>query len=315
MKRAYWMTGVLCGVSFFASAQFKPTHVPENATWIAQLDAKALRKSATGALVLQLLDDGALRQIAAVQAATGLNLTNDIDTVVLFGNGNTQSNAVLSLYGRFDSARISTLLGAAKDFQNQALGNLSLLSWTDNGQQVNLCFVDPTHAVLSRDKKAATEAVKQAAAPAGAVNAALQKVLTPAPGRFLALQMNNVADFVADNQQLVILKSADALVLELMEADGSDAIEGAVMLKVGDVEQATQLQQILLGLQALLTMQAKENPEIAALAQQIKVDCKEQFVRLNVRLPQQTLKQMIDGQKAKRKPPAAANKTPPPELR
>jgi len=293
----------VCGMVVFAGsafAQFKPTHIPANATWVAQLDAKEFLKSAAAPVILQLLDEAALRQIAAIHAATGLNLTNDIDTVVLFGSGSTQETAALSLYGRFDSARITAILGMSKDFQNQALGQRSVLSWTDNAQQQNLCFVDPTHVILSRNTKAVMDAVKQADSRGGTANAALTTALTPSPKRFCVLQVNNVADFVADNQQLVVLKGTDSLILELSTAADSGDIAGSVQFKGGDVEQATLFHQVLLGLQAILTLQAKDNPEGALLAQQAKIERHDHLVNLRLNLPQQMLKQLVDAHIAKR---------------
>jgi len=307
MKHAYLTLGIVCCATGLAFAQFKPAHIPEKATWFAQLDAKALRESAVAGLVLQLLDDNALRQLAGVHAATGLNLTNDIDTVVLFGKGNPQANAVLSLYGRFDVNRITSILGMGNEFQNRAIGNRNLLSWLDSGQRNNLCFVDPTHAVLSRDEAETVEAVKQATSPAATPNATLAKTLAPVPNRILALQLNNMEDFVAENQQLTILKGTDSLILELSvkpgEGDDKGGIDGRIALNVGNLEQATQLHLVLLGLQAFLTLQAKENPYAAMLAQQVKIDRQDQLITLRMNLSQQALKQLVAGETAKRQPP------------
>ena len=305
MKHAYLTLGIVCCAAGLAFAQFKPAHIPEKATWFAQLDAKALRESAVAGLVLQLLDDNALRQLAGIHAATGLNLTNDIDTVVLFGKGNPQANAVLSLYGRFDVNRIATILGMGNEFQNRAIGNRNLLSWTDNGQRNNLCFIDPTHAVLSRDETEAVEAVKQVAG--GTANATLAKTLTPVSNRIIAFQLNNMEDFVAENQQLVILKGTDSLILELSVKPGEggekDGIDGTIALSAGNLEQATQLHLVLLGLQAFLTLQAKENPQLAMLAQQVKIDLQGQLITLRMNLSHQVLKQLVDAQIANRQPP------------
>jgi|GEM_PF-3594279 len=312
MKHTHLTLGLLCCAAGLACAQFKPAHIPEKATWLAQLDMKALRSGTLIETLTPLLDEGALRQIAWFHIATGLNLTNDLDTLVLFGKGNVPTNAVLALYGRFDVPRITTLLGtwAAKDFINRAVGERSLLSWTDNdGQRSNLCFIDPTHLVFSRNEQEAVEAIKQAASPA-APNTVLATAMASVTNRFGVLQMNNVADFVADNQQLVILKDTDALVLELFMTPGEGGIEGALALNVGNPEQATLLQQILLGLQAILTMQAKENPEAAALAQKVKVGLNEQRVGLRMKLPQQDLKQMVAAEVAKRLAPDPAPEPP-----
>ena len=307
MKHTCLTLGIVFCATGLAFAQFKPAHVPEKATWFAQLDAKALRESAVAELVLRLLDDNALRQLADIHAVTGLNLTNDIDTVVLFGKGNPQANAVLSLYGRFDANRITTILGMGNEFQNRAVGRLNLLSWTDNGQRNNLCFVDPTHAVLSRDETEAIEAVNQAAATTP--NATLAKALAPVPNRIFVFQLNHFEDFVAENQQLVILKGTDSLILELSvnpgEGEDKGAVDGTITLNVGDLEQATQVYLVLLGLQAFLTLQAKENPQLATLAQQVKIDRQDQLINLRMNLPHQALKQLVDAhQIANRQPPA-----------
>jgi len=305
MKQMKLILGICLCATGLAFAQFKPTHIPEKATWFAQLDAKALRENAVAEQVLRLLDDNARTQLAGIHAVTGLNLTNDIDTVVLFGKGNPQANAVLSLYGRFDTNRIITILGMGNEFQNRAVGHLNLLSWLDNGQRNNLCFIDPTHAVLSRDETEATEAVKQAAG--GTPNATLAKALAPVPNRIFVFQLNHFGDFVAENQQLVILKGTDSLILELSvkpgEGEDKGGLDGTITLNVGDLEQATQMHLVLLGLQAFLTLQAKENPELATLAQQVKIDRQDQLINLRMNLSHQALKQLIDAQIANRPEP------------
>ena len=304
MKQASLVLGICLCATGIAFAQFKPAHIPETATWFAQLDAKALRVSAVAGLVPQLLDDAAMQQVAAVQSLTGVSLANDIDTAVLFGKGNVPTNAVLALYGRFNVNRMTTVLSMASEFENRALGTLNLLSWIDNGQRNHLCFLDPTHVVFSRDGDEAVAAVKQITDPAAA-NPAAAQTLTPLPNRFFALQVNQVKDFLADNQQLtMLLNSTDSLTLDLGTRPDDGGIDATLALAVNTPEQATQLHQILLGLQALLMMQAKDNPDTAALAQQVKVSLDGQRINMRVSLSRQDLQQLIDAQVAKRQPPA-----------
>ena len=301
MKQASLVLGICLCATGIAFAQFKPAHIPETATWVAHLDAKALRSGAIAGFIPQLLDDGTKQQAAAVQALVGINLATDIDTAVLFGNGNLSTNAVLALYGRFDVNRFTSVLGMASEFENRALGALSLLSWTDNGQRNNLCFLDPTHAIFSRDENEAVAAIKQAATPAATAFGG--NALAPRPNRLFLLHVSQVKEFFADNQQLaVLLNGTDSLLLDLCVRPDDGGIDGMVALAVGTPEQATQLYQVLLGLQALLTMQAKDKPDAAALAQQVKVQLDGQRINLHVSLSRQVLLQLIDAQIAKRPP-------------
>ncbi len=69
---------------------------------------------------------------------------------------------------------------------------------------------------------------------------------------------------------------------------------------------AQQLNQAALGLQALVMLQAAQNPDAAALAQGVKVALQDTVVTVNLQLPEETLKKMLQIQVAQREAAQAA---------
>lgn len=278
-----------------ANAQLKPSYFPQDTEWMLQLDVKALCESPMLRFIESALDEGAQRSLAAFQAMCGVNLTNDLDTVVVCGKGGMQDGGgVIYACGRFDVKRLTTLMGGAKEYSNAAIGEHSLISWTDNGKRNHACFIDPTLVVISQDEALAKQAVELIGGKAGGLAAnAFAKTLERNKGRFAALQANKLSQLASVNPQLAMLGQAEALQMELGQLDTGKGLKLSLSIKSQNAEQAQQLSQTVLGLKAIMAMQAQQQPEIAKIAQNIDVSSQDTFVTLNMKLPEEMLQQAI----------------------
>jgi hypothetical protein len=289
-------------------AQIKAQHFPADAKWVLHLDLKALNQSPMGQFVRQAMDEEAHRGLASLKAMSGIDLTNDVDSLVVCGKGDAQAGGVMYVYGRFDIQKLTAIAGGAKEFQNKAFGERSLLSWQDKGKRNNLCFIDPTLAVMSQDEQLVQEAVKTIDGQVAGMGkeGPFGHVLTHSKDRFFALQANNLSAFAGANPQLQLFKQAEAVMLEVGQMAGANGLDCALAIKAATPELAQQMNQAAMGLQALFQLQAAQNPEAAAIAQGVKVGLQDTIVTVNLKLTEDVLKKQIQVRVEQRKAAQAA---------
>jgi len=300
----------VCGVSV-GWAQPDARHFPPDAKWMLHLDLKALNASSMGRFARESLGAEGQRKLAALKAMSGIDLTNDVDSVVMCGRGDTRAGGLLYAYGRFDIAKLTAIAGGGKAFQNKALGKRSVLSWLDRGKRANLCFIDPTLAVMSQDEALIQEAVARidGQKPGPGTGQRFAHILAHTPNRFFALQATDLPALAGTNPQFQLFKQAEAVLLEIGQTSGANGLDCALALKAPNAETAQQLNQAAMGLQALVMLQAAQNPDAAALAQGITFAVKDTYVTVNLSLPGDTLQTLIRGQLAQREAAQSARQS------
>ena len=286
-----------------ALAQLKAAHFPADAKWVMHVDLKALNEAPMGQFLRQALDEEARRRLGALKASSGIDAEKDIDSLVVCGKGATQAGGLMYAYGRFDVQKLTAIAGGAKQFQNKALGERSLLSWSDKGKRTHLCFIDPTLIVMSQDEQLVQEAVGliDGRAKGLAAGSSLARLLSHKPGRFVALQANNLAELAGANPQMQLFKQAEAAQLEIGQMAGANGLACSLALKAPNAETAQQLNQAAMGLQALALLQASQNPDAAELAQSVKVSLQETFLTVDLTLPETLIRKQLQARAEQRK--------------
>ena len=279
-------------------AQIKPQHFPADVKWVLHLDLKALNASCMGDFIRRSMDEQALRGLTSLKAMSGIDMTNDVDSLVVCGKGAAEAGGVMYAYGRFNMQKLTAVASGAKDYQNKVFGERSLLSWSDKGKRNNLCFIDPTLVVMSQEEGLVQEAVNLIDGKAKGMEAgrSFAKMLTHKKGRFLAVQANNLAALAGANPQLQLFKQAEALLLEVGQmGGGANGLDCALVLKAANAQMAQQMNQAAMGLQALFQLQAAQNPDAAELAQNTQVGMQDDYVTVNLKLPEALLQKQIQG--------------------
>ncbi len=292
-----------------AQAQIQARHFPQDAQWVLHMDLKALNESPMGHTLKRSLDDQMRRGVAALKAASGIDLTNDVDSVVVCGKGgNAEAGGVMYAYGRFNIPKLTAIAGGAKEFQNKPFGKRNLLSWSDKGKRTNLCFINPTLVVMSQQERLLQEAVSVIDGKAKGMEAgqSFAKMLAHRKGRFLAAQANNLSALTGTNPQFQLLKQAEALLLEIGQMNGANGFDCALVLKAANKEMAQQMNQAAMGLQALFMLQATQNPDLAEAAQNLKVSMQDNYVTVNLQLPEEMLKKALQARLGQSQNRAAA---------
>jgi len=310
MKRVIGWVGSVVLLASVAHAQVHAKHFPADVKWVLHVDLKALNEAPMGQFIRQSMDENAQRGLASLQAMSGINLTNDVDSLVVCGKGDMQAGGVLYAYGRFDVAKLTAIAGGAKEFQNKACGERSLLSWSDKGKRTNLCFIDPTLAVVSQDEKLVQEAIALIDGKAQGLESenSFSSVLGHVKGRFFAVQANNFGALIGGNVQLQMFKQADAVRMEIGQLAEANGLDCSLAVKASSKELAQQFSQAAMGLQALFTLQAAQNPDAAALAQGVKIGIQDDLVTISLKLKEELLRKQIQMRADQHKAAEAAKK-------
>lgn len=117
--------------------------------------------------------------------------------------------------------------------------------------------------------------------------------------RFLSLAAHDAGNIAGDKPQMQMLKQAESVIFNVDQAaaERADVLLSAALSAV-DLEGAQQMGAMIQGLQAMLMMQAAQNPEIAQLAQNFKVDTQGKKIKMSLKLSEEQIKkQLSEGMK------------------
>ena len=299
------------GPATAARAQIKASHFPQDAQWVLHVDLKALNDAPMGHFIQRAMDDQMRRSLSSLKATSGIDFTNDVDSLVVCGKGNAEAGGVMYAYGRFNIPKLTTVAGGAQEFQSKACGAHRLLSWSDKGKRTNLCFINPTLAVMSQDERLVQEAVSLVDGKAQGLSSgqSFAKMLAHRKGRFLSVQANNLAALAGANPQFQLFSQAEALQLEVGQLNSANGLDCALALKAPNKEMAQQLNQAAMGLQALFMLQAAQNPEAAEAAQSLKIGMQDTFVTVDLQVSEALLKKLAQTRHTPPRNGAAAGNT------
>jgi hypothetical protein len=265
--------------------------LPANSRWVVHLDVAALRRSAIGpALLERLSGEGPAAKLRAFEALTSINLTQDVNSVTLCGRGGRDEGGAVCLHGRLDVRRLTAILGGSDGFRSENHGPHAILSWDDNRnparavRQFGSFSTNGTFAVIS-DRESMVRAVLDVLdgeAPGLDKVAAFKSLDLAATNAILSVMTPDASSLVGDNPRAAVFRQARGIRLSLLS-------EVSRLLLDLDLEAATdvaavQIQQMIQGFQAMALLQGAERPEIAALAQTLRVTAEGPRVRASLAL-------------------------------
>ncbi|MFA7173907.1 MAG: hypothetical protein WC340_10930 [Kiritimatiellia bacterium] len=302
-------------LSLSAAAQVKVSDFPADTKMLAHIDMKALVNSKVGDLIKAAMDEKTNRKLDAFKAMSGIDVMKDLDSIFFLGGAENEGSGVLYASGRFDIKKLTAILGGNGAFKSNPYGAHQILSWSDNEQDKYGCFVNPTLAVLADDLTALKKSLSVIDGKGARLASAspLAPVIKSQSNRFAALYANKL-DVVAESvPQLAMLKQANALELSVGQASAEQAdLLLNASLSTATLEEAQQMGAMVMGLQALLMIQAQQNPEMAALAQNFKSEVKDKTITMNLKVTAGQLKQQLaDAMKKANAKPVKAPAAPP----
>lgn len=295
-------TAIRAAILIFAAtalhAAQPAVELPAATKWVLTLDLQSARQSplmqTLAGSIPQAQRDEAAAKLASFKVLSGIDLTNDIQRLTLAGGCGTGTNTAAYIHGTFDIPRLTTILGGADHFTRESYAGVELLSWKDKDSAKYISFARPGLAVMAQTPEPIKAALDTLAgkAPALSAGSALAKTLVADGKSFLSLNATDVADLTAGNPQAAVLQQAQKLAFTLGAAT-PDALTAALTVETSSAETAQQLRQMLLGLQAVMQLQAAQDPDKAALANAIAISGADATVALSTALPKDLLTRLL----------------------
>ena len=307
-------------ISLSASARIKISDFPAETKILAHIDLKSLYSSKTGDLIKGSIDEKSNRKLDSFKALSGIDLMQDIDSIFFVGGDDGKDSGIIYASGRFDVKKLTAILGGNDSFKSEPYGSHQILTWADEEEVKHGCFVDPGLAIVSEN----LEALKKALAVIDGKGAKLSSsspfatIIKSKPNRFVSVAAHKVAGMAEAAPQLQMLQQAESLVLSVNQpsADRADLLLNAAV-KTAKAEEAQQMGAMIMGLQAMMMMQAAQNPEVAEIAKNFKSEVNETTIKLSLKITEAQLKKQIaEGIKKANQPepPDEAVAPPPPAV-
>jgi len=288
--------------------------LPSETKWVLNLDMKAAQTAPMLDFVVDKMAPEKRQEaeikLAAIKAMFGVDLIKDIDQLVIAGNGNAEQGGVAYVYGNFDVQRLTTILAGSKDFNSAPHGTFTVLGWNEDGQKY-VSFAKPGLAMLSNSQTSLTDALGVLSGKkAGLASDSVFKFALSRTGKeLLTLQAVDVSSIVGEQPKAQALKQAQSLSLRV-NASQPEELSAELSVTASSDETALQIQQALMGIQALTLLRSAEAPEPATLASLAKIGNQGRTVSVTMTLSKSAIENIMRlreaRQAAKVAEPAAA---------
>lgn len=242
--------------------------VPEGARWIAHLD---MEKFVATDLFKYLDEDGRFEfRVRDVERWLKIDIPRDITGVTLFGLGPDEDDTVFALAGKFDKARLMTLLDLDEDHREYAHGAFTIHSMDDDDFGA---FVNDNLIVFSSDRGALEKALDAAGGKvktfaSSKLAAALKEV--PA-GAFLSGVVEDLSGLGKEINQSKLVEKASGLFF--MAQEKQSVLHIRVQMEADTPENSKNIADLVQGLIALgrLSEGRGEMARLASLTERVRV--------------------------------------------
>jgi hypothetical protein len=320
MKYNLSMTLLLAG-SVLASATTVPQNaIQREAKWILHVDVDRLRDTQIGQYLVQ---KHVAPQVDQLDQAFKINLTNllrGVQSVTAYGTKfalkDGQPEGVLLL--RTDDLTRKALVGLVVGLMQTDTNKFKTLQTEPHSvysidSQMLVAMPPGPYVILGKNKATIDAASEVIAGKAPSLKGS--GAMTDAPDLDDSFVLLAVAE--GFNEMAVL---PDAQVLKMAENarvlldEKSDHLNATVMLRSKTPEVATQMQQIVEGLVALVSLNAPEDPDLKELTSHLKCGVSDKTVKLQVSVPVSTaLRHIEKAEGGKSKPKAKRAKKARPE--
>lgn len=288
-------------VPIASAGPLEKSRVPAGVAWIVHLDAEAALGSSIGRALLEgEHGKGHAEELAEVKAEFGIDLLHDIKGATVFGSDTEGDDAVaiLTASAAVDAA-IDKLRANGHEYTIVKEGGYDLYAWSDDGH-TQFGLILPAGAdrlvYLSKDKSRLAAAADVGAGKGENLRSRRDSLLAsnPGAGAVLFIATDVIPRHHQGDQASMVLEKARAVRLEIGES--GENCYGDLELKMASSEDATNVVQILQGLQAMARMFCQSNPDLAPLKELMDAEslsAKESSIMAQIRYPTAKLVEAI----------------------
>lgn len=289
LKKVTLLAAALIAVALFLALPAWPgtvptSIVPEGARWVAHLDMEKF----VATKLFQYLDKDGRFDIKNrdLDRWFKIDVPRDITGLTIFGLAPGEKQAVFAVAGKFDKARLLTLLDLAEDHKEIPYGAFTLYS---TGGDEYGAFVNDGLIVFSESREAIEKVLDTAGGKAknfssSKLNAALKDVSS---GAFLSGVIEDLAGLGKEINQSKFVEKANGMFF--LAQENKDNLLVRVQVTADSPESAKNMADIAQGLIALARLGQGEGPRAvpAFLVDGLQVKLEGKTVRFELDVPSQ----------------------------
>jgi len=227
----------------------------------------------------------------------GTDLTQDVYGVTLYGPDANEIHAAALIYVKYDKEKLLALLGMNEKYAESEYQEQTIYHWFDENQsrdQVG-AFAAEELIIISQSKDTVTAMLDLLKDPSRSIDQAQDNVLsglTETPEKAIMIAAaDGLSELTEDEGHAAILKNSKLMAVVIGENDGNMKLK--IDLIAENVEAATKIEQVVLGIQAFMTLSQKENPDALLLIQATTLQRNENQLALTLQYPSVKLFEMV----------------------
>ena len=276
-------------------------HVPAEAKWLLHVDFDAFGDSEMWGLISQEISEKDQKKIDAVANLFGTDPTKDIYGATIYGEDSQEENAVVMIYGRFDKAKLLSLLVLNEAYDESEYNGQKLYHWLDekdNKHKVGT-FAKDDLVVISQSEETVWTTVDLLAGESNSLadqeDAPLAKLVEAPENSFVVMAADGLAELNKNKDHIEILQNSQMMAAIVGEDNGDMYLH--VDLTAETNEAAMQIEQVLGGIKAFIALKNTNEPDIMSLLQATTLERNENQLVLSVRYPSAKLFEIIKDKK------------------
>jgi predicted transposase YdaD len=272
-------------------------HIPADSQWLLHVDFDAFRDSEMGSLFEQEIKASYQKKIDGVTTLFGTDLMQDLHGFSLYGPDADEKNAAALIYAKYDKQKLLALLGMNEKYAESNYQEQTLYYWLDekhNRDQVG-AFATADLIVISQSKDTVTAMLDLLKEPSKSIANAQDNALTglsEAPeGTIMITAADGLSELIENNHHTAILKNSKWMAVIIGENDGIMKLN--IDLIAETTETTTNIEQVIRGMQAFMTLNQNQQPEITQLIQATTLQRNENQLALTFQYPSVKLFEMM----------------------
>ncbi|MBN2590215.1 MAG: hypothetical protein JXA96_10170 [Sedimentisphaerales bacterium] len=306
--RIILVLNILLFAGMFASGSVPIERIGLDANWFAQFDCGLFLKSVSGeAIKKHLTELDVEKRLEDFAIYFGFNPLEDVQNVMLYGQGNDRDKAVLLIEGKFNKERLLALVGMNAEFKEIVYDDITIQQWRETdknvqqsaeGRMIYGCFFRDDLIMLCSGLSCLKDAIDVMKGTRKSTSEEIFKdSLLLDSNVFLHIAAKDIAQLLGDEPNAAVLKQTEQIIIGV--GQDSENIFACVKLKAKSQETARNISKLVDGIIALLSLAGDEQPELAKIGQMIKLTTDYDKVEIRLELEPALVQQIIENNTGK----------------
>ena len=281
------------------AASLKTSIIPEDAQWVLHIDIEKFTSTKLFELLMEKEGVKAFKGKDKMIEKLGIDPLKDLTGITLFGSGQAEKNAVVSITGNLDKDHLISLVKQAKDNKEIKHGKHTIFQWENNQFGT---FVNDNMLIIGRAEDMVRNALDVIAGKQKNIKKTkLMSYLEEVPrGAIIQAVVDDISSVAGKNKPMILQKTGMAF---FMAMEKNESLNLKLKMTTDTAETAKNIGQIINGFTAMARMQVQGKEEIKdqalKLLDALNVSVKGNVIEMGLIYPSEDLINFLIGSKKK----------------